>query len=80
MILERLTAAGKVWFGFSLVVVFLGLALLVNHHISENDAARGGLNQELRRAGEPLEDCLVRIQEKNPSYTADLVERLCTGR
>lgn len=80
MLGKGLSTSGKVWLGFFAVAVLVGLALLLNQVLGDAGDASGELMDALRHKGEALEDCLLRVQQENPSYGSDLVERLCRGR
>jgi hypothetical protein len=70
----------KVWMGFALIVMALVLALVLSYLASGSDEPEKGLVEGLQKKGEPLADCLLRMERENPSYSEELVKRLCEGR
>jgi hypothetical protein len=80
MLGKGLSPSSKVWFGFFAVALLLGMLLLMSQLFGGSPEKSGRLSDALRGKGEALEDCLLRVQQDNPSYSSDLVERLCRGR
>jgi hypothetical protein len=77
---KGLSPSGKVWVGFIAVALLVGVILFLNQLFGSGDGPAGELMDALRHKGETIEDCLARVQQDNPSYGEDLVERLCRGR
>ena len=77
---RRLSLSSKVWIGFSAGLLLAILALFLSSVVGGDDKAMSGLHKELQKEGEPFDQCLARVRDENPSYTEELVERLCSGR
>ena len=70
----------RVWMGFALIVITVVLALVLSYLASGSNEPEEGLVKGLQKMGEPLADCLLRVERENPSYSEELVQRLCEGR
>ena len=77
---KRLSLSSRIWIGFFMVFLLVGLGLALGHLFDRDEQAAKDLTNAVRSKGEPFEDCLMRVQQENPSFGKELVERLCQGR
>lgn len=70
----------KVWMGFALVVAAIVVLVVGNYLIYGSEDDGKGLKDGFLKTGEPLGECLSRTAAENPSYSEELVQRLCEGR
>lgn len=76
---RRLSLSNKVWLAFFIVALLVAVALGLSHLVHGDEEVAEGLTDALRSKGEPFGDCLVRVQQENPSYGKELSERFFQG-